>query len=389
MYGTPSPGRLSPPTQRHLTSFERSPQRILAGTRVDLQQFVGQVIQGLGLEDNAAVRGFFTGLAGAEGTKARNNPFATSKSMEGATRFNSHGVRNYKTPEDGVAASIATFKLRFYRDVMSALRKSDLRGAAAALAQSPYVGGSQSQRNQHAQNILKNAGVTSSVPSLLGDSNVSQFTATLAPGADREGVQTSPLVLQYANSIANTYGKNITITTGTQHNQFVKGTNRQSEHWRGTAGDIPAEGEELTKLGQAALISAGMDPSKARQQTGGVFNVNGYQILFNTNTGGNHFNHLHIGVGRAKIPPVGVPAQVSGGETAQTQATPKYAPLQLDSGSAPIPTQQGLPSQGLDVPGSAVIDTPSPRNPQETWQLISSQPYASPETRQLLGSLGL
>jgi predicted Zn-dependent protease len=38
--------------------------------------------------------------------------------------------------------------------------------------------------------------------------------------------------------------------------------------------------------------------AEARKQTGGVFNIGGYNILFNTHVGGNHFNHLHIGLGR-------------------------------------------------------------------------------------------
>jgi hypothetical protein len=43
-----------------------------------------------------------------------------------------------------------------------------------------------------------------------------------------------------------------------------------------------------------------MDPKKARQQTGGLFNVTRgnkrYQIIFNTQEGGDHTTHLHVGV---------------------------------------------------------------------------------------------
>lgn len=133
----------------------------------------------------------------------------------------------------------------------------------------------------------------------LPGGNTSKWVV-MRSGADREGMPTNPAVFDFVSSVAQVYGKPLTIGTGTAHNQFVKGTNRESEHWKGNAADIPATGKELTRMGQDALIAAGMPEAQARKKTGGVFNVNGYQILFNTNTGGNHFNHLHVGVGRAK-----------------------------------------------------------------------------------------
>ena len=93
-------------------------------------------------------------------------------------------------------------------------------------------------------------------------------------------------------------GSPLTIGTGSNHHEFVSGTNRRSDHWFGDAADVPMSGQNLTRLGQDALIAAGMDPAQARKQTGGVFNVGGYNILFNTNVGGNHYNHLHVGLGR-------------------------------------------------------------------------------------------
>ncbi len=58
----------------------------------------------------------------------------------------------------------------------------------------------------------------------------------------------------------------------------------------------PTSGDALTQLGQEALIAAGMSRKQAMKQTGGVYNIGRYQILFNTHVGGNHFNHLHVGV---------------------------------------------------------------------------------------------
>lgn len=120
----------------------------------------------------------------------------------------------------------------------------------------------------------------------------------LAPNADRAGVAIRPEVINIVGDIAAVYGQPLTIGTGTNHNEYVKGTRRESAHWTGWAADIPAEGKALTKLGYSALLAVGMDPQKAASaaRTGGLFNVNGYQVIFKTNEGGNHWNHLHVGL---------------------------------------------------------------------------------------------
>jgi hypothetical protein len=71
-----------------------------------------------------------------------------------------------------------------------------------------------------------------------------------------------------------------------------------SNHWSGHAADIGASGSQLHKLGYLALIHAGMPRAQAAKarRTGGLFNVGNYQIIFATDEGGNHFNHLHVGI---------------------------------------------------------------------------------------------
>jgi hypothetical protein len=133
----------------------------------------------------------------------------------------------------------------------------------------------------------------SHMPAQTGDW---QKFVKLAQGADRPGVTTDPSVLQFVGQIGMRFGRRLTIGTGTQHNQYVVGTHRESDHWTGHAADIPMSGAALTRLGRAALVAAGMSPKKARKIKGGVFNIGGYQILFNTNEGGNHYNHLHVGI---------------------------------------------------------------------------------------------
>jgi hypothetical protein len=133
-------------------------------------------------------------------------------------------------------------------------------------------------------------------PTAVPRSGGGQGRALLSAGANRPGVSLHPAVVDFVKQISGVYGQPLTIGTGTAHNQFVLGTNRESAHWTGWAADVPMGGSSLTRLGQDALIAAGMNPAKARQQKGGLFNIGPYQIIFNSMIGGNHFNHLHVGL---------------------------------------------------------------------------------------------
>lgn len=62
----------------------------------------------IGAPFTAQVDLFFRAWAQAEGCLAAYNPFATTQSMEGATNFNSVGVKNYRTWQDGVRATTMT-----------------------------------------------------------------------------------------------------------------------------------------------------------------------------------------------------------------------------------------------------------------------------------------
>jgi hypothetical protein len=115
----------------------------------------------------------------------------------------------------------------------------------------------------------------------------------VAPGADRAGVHTGAAVLDFAREVSGIAGETLRIGTGTRHSRMTVNGN-VSDHWSGNAVDIPARGKSLIRLGQAALIAAGMSPREARKQTGGLYNVGGHQVIFNTHEGGDHTNHLHI-----------------------------------------------------------------------------------------------
>jgi len=115
----------------------------------------------------------------------------------------------------------------------------------------------------------------------------------LSAGADRAGTDTSGAVLRFVRQISALAGEPLTIGTGTNHSQMTVSGN-VSDHWSGHAADIPAAGKELIMLGRMALIAAGMSRKQAMQQDGGLYNVGGHQIIFNTYEGGDHTDHLHV-----------------------------------------------------------------------------------------------
>jgi len=119
----------------------------------------------------------------------------------------------------------------------------------------------------------------------------------LGPRADRAGTPTQAPVLAFVGALGKRARRRLEIGTGTNHSRLTVDGN-VSNHWNGMAADVPAKGRELRRLGYLALLQAGMSPQQARKarQTGGLFNVGKYQVIFATNEGGDHYDHLHVGV---------------------------------------------------------------------------------------------
>lgn len=131
---------------------------------------------------------------------------------------------------------------------------------------------------------------------------------TVAPGADRPGVSVQPIVLRYLAAMAGLAGRPIVISTGTNHNRLTVDGN-VSDHWDGHAADLGMaanggtdDGPVGDTLMTACLVLAGVPPDKARSQAvaGGLYTLdhNGLRIqcIWKTNAGGNHHNHVHVGV---------------------------------------------------------------------------------------------
>ena len=76
----------------------------------------------------------------AEGTAAHFNPLATTQSgFNGETRFNSVGVKNYATYQDGIDANADALTNGRYGNILAALRAgNDATAVAQAIADSPW-----------------------------------------------------------------------------------------------------------------------------------------------------------------------------------------------------------------------------------------------------------
>jgi hypothetical protein len=130
----------------------------------------------------------------------------------------------------------------------------------------------------------------------------------IAKGADRPGVSTQPIVKSFIAQVAGHAKRPITIGTGTNHNQMTTSGN-VSDHWTGHAADLPqpVDSHQGDMVAAHALQVAGVPWSQAVRmaQKGGVFNVtpksgpykgHRVQVLWKTMVGGNHHNHVHVGI---------------------------------------------------------------------------------------------
>jgi hypothetical protein len=133
-------------------------------------------------------------------------------------------------------------------------------------------------------------------------------TVVVAAGANKPNQPIQPMVLDYVKRMSAMIGKPITITTGTNHDKLTTSGN-VSDHFSGHAADIGMaanggtnDGPVGDRIMEAALVLAGFSRAQARADArqGGLFNSTHdgkrIQCIWKTNVGGNHHNHVHVGV---------------------------------------------------------------------------------------------
>jgi 3D (Asp-Asp-Asp) domain-containing protein len=129
----------------------------------------------------------------------------------------------------------------------------------------------------------------------------------LAPGADQPGVPTQRPVFDFLGRVAGVGGRELVITTGSNHSQFTSGGS-VSDHFVGLAADLGSVangftigGEGGTRIAAASLRSAGVPEEQAwtLARSGGGHDVCyrdwRVQTIWLT---GDHTDHVHIGLRR-------------------------------------------------------------------------------------------
>jgi hypothetical protein len=130
----------------------------------------------------------------------------------------------------------------------------------------------------------------------------------VAPGANRPGVPLQQLTLDYVAQMAGLAGRQLVISTGTNHSAYtVDGA--ISDHWDGYAADLGMAANSGTDGGpvgdtlmQACLQLAGQPAAEAARnaRSGGLYTLHRdgvrIQCIWKTYAGGNHFNHVHVGL---------------------------------------------------------------------------------------------
>ncbi len=133
----------------------------------------------------------------------------------------------------------------------------------------------------------------------------------LGPGANRAGVGLTPPMRQFLNRMTGYLPpkRTLVICTGTNHSQLTS-TGNVSDHWTGNGVDLcsSANGFPVTgggygdRIAAAAFRAAGYSPSAASAagRAGGAVTVTTdrlrVQIIWKDGTGGNHWNHIHVGI---------------------------------------------------------------------------------------------
>lgn len=104
------------------------------------------ILKGVGAPATPENLKFLNAWAQAEGGNASNNPFNTTQGAAGATAYNSNNgdpVKNYLSPQQGIAATIQTLNNGRYGAIIGALRKGTSAMAdAQAEATTPWGTGS-------------------------------------------------------------------------------------------------------------------------------------------------------------------------------------------------------------------------------------------------------
>lgn len=253
-----------------------------------------QILHAVGAPVTPANLTFLNAWARAEGGSASNNPFNTTQQAPGASSYNSVGVRNYTSPQQGIQATVQTLQNGRYGNILAALHQgTNARAAAAALANSPWGTGSLVEKILGAGAVSAPTAPSPSAPpisaptpsrprldpnilALFNQGNqmfglpalpgslaqssappVRQPTAgspstpstAAAPPTQTKAPKIKGPTLRYIEHFAAPFGLTITSTTGGKHA-------KNSYHYRGRAVDFGGQPQNMAALADYALKHA-------------------------------------------------------------------------------------------------------------------------------------
>lgn len=134
-------------------------------------------------------------------------------------------------------------------------------------------------------------------------------------GANRPGAGLAPELVAFVRRMAEFLPRPPVITTGTNHSPTTT-SGTPSDHWTGNGADFgsvrngfPVSGGGYgDTIAQAAFLVAGESAASARENAlkGGLFTLSRgglrIQIIWKTLDGGNHYDHIHVGLRRQTRP---------------------------------------------------------------------------------------
>jgi hypothetical protein len=129
------------------------------------------------------------------------------------------------------------------------------------------------------------------------------------PGANRPGVELAPELVGFLRRMAEFLPRPPIVTTGSNHSPTTTSGN-VSDHWDGHAADLGSVRNGFPSTGggygdtiaEAAFLAAGEPAAaaKAKAAKGGLYTIERgglrIQIIWKTYEGGDHYNHVHVGV---------------------------------------------------------------------------------------------
>ena len=131
---------------------------------------------------------------------------------------------------------------------------------------------------------------------------------TIAAGANAPGRPITPQLAAFVSRMATFYDGTIVLTTGTNHSKYTT-TGNVSAHYSGNGADfgmVANGGTDDGPVGDAiaasAFLAAGLPRDEAiqRARAGGaqtvLTNGVGVQVIWKSDVGGNHHNHVHVGL---------------------------------------------------------------------------------------------